>query len=225
MSEPLVSVVLPVYNCERYLAEAIESVLGQTYQRLDVIVIDDGSTDGSADVAGRYTPPVRYSCQPNAGVGAALNRGIQMAEGSFLAFLDSDDVWVRGKIARQMAAFAQDPGLDMVFGHVQQFLDPGVRSAGYRAEILPGCSKTAMLVRRDSFSQVGMFGTTWRVGDFADWYLRAIEHGLRGVMLPDVVAKRRIHDANMSIREREHQLDFVRILKASLDRRRQGHVP
>lgn len=216
---PLVSVIIPVFNGEAYLAEAIESALGQTYPPLEVIIIDDGSTDRSAEIARRYIPAVRYQHQPNAGVGAALNRGIEAAEGDFLAFLDSDDLWVGEKIARQIAAFEGDPGLDVVFGHVQQF-GSAEAAAGTSGEGLPGYLKGTMLVRRETFRRVGRFDSKWRVGDFVDWYARAVERGLRGLMLPEIVMRRRIHADNMGIREREHRTDFARILKASLDRRR-----
>ena len=123
-SKPLVSVIIPVYNREKYLAEAIESVLAQTYRPIEVIVVDDGSTDGSADIAKRFGSPVRYYFQPNSGAGAARNRGIAVARGSFLAFLDSDDLWVEDKLTHQMAAFERHSDVDIVSGHVRQFYSP-----------------------------------------------------------------------------------------------------
>ncbi len=92
---PLVSVGIPVYNCERFLAEAIESVLAQTYRHVEVIVVDDGSVDHSADIAGNFGPRVRYCYQKNSGIGAARNRGLALASGELLAFLDADDCWVK----------------------------------------------------------------------------------------------------------------------------------
>src|SRR5436853_749734 len=100
----LVSVIIPVYNCEQYLAEAIQSVLAQTHPTIELIVVDDGSTDNSAAVAKSFAV-VRYVFQRQGGPGAARNRGISLARGSFLAFLDADDVWVAGKLTRQLAAF------------------------------------------------------------------------------------------------------------------------
>jgi len=222
---PLVSVVIPVYNCEQYLAEAIESVLVQTYWPIEIIVVDDGSTDSSADVAQRFPPPVRYRFQPHSGAGAARNRGIDQAQGSFFAFLDADDLWVEDKLARQRAAFDDDAELDMVFGHVRHFHSPELdedsrKRIPYPAEIMPGYSHATMLIARDAFLRVGLFETNYQVGEFIDWYLRAIEKGLKSMMLPEIVMKRRLHAANIGIRERRSQTDYVRILKASLDRRR-----
>lgn len=216
--------MIPVYNSERYLAEAIESVLAQTYRPIEIIVVDDGSTDGSADIAKRFSPSVRYCFQPHSGLSAARNRGLDLAQGSFFAFLDADDLWVKDKLMRQMAVFDSNPNLDIVFGHIEQFHSPGLdevnKEIRYPAKIMPGYSAGTMLIRRDAFLRVGPFEARWKVGQFVDWYLRAVEKGLRSFMLPDVVMKRRLHATNMGILERESQTDYVRILKASLDRRR-----
>ena len=89
---PLVSVIIPVYNYDRYLAEAVESVLSQTYQHLEVIIVDDGSTDQSGEVARSFAGSgVRYCPQVHAGIGPARNKGVELAQGEFLAFLDADD--------------------------------------------------------------------------------------------------------------------------------------
>lgn len=222
---PLVSVMIPVYNGERYLAEAIESVLAQTYRPIEIIVVDDGSTDSSADVAKRFALPVRYCFQPHSGAGAARNRGTGLAQGSLFAFLDADDLWVEDKLMREMVAFDDDPELDMVFGHVEQFHSPELdeierKKIRYAAKIMSGYHAGSMLIRRDAFLRVGPFETKWKVGEFIDWYLRALEKGVKSMMLPEVVLKRRLHTANMGIRERRSQTDYVRILKASIDRRR-----
>jgi len=101
---PLISVIIPVYNGERYLAEAIESALAQTWEPVEIIIVDDGSTDGSADVASRFASSVKYDLQPHAGPGAARNRGARLARGDYLAFLDADDLWLKEKLKLQMAA-------------------------------------------------------------------------------------------------------------------------
>jgi glycosyltransferase involved in cell wall biosynthesis len=225
-----VSVIIPVYNCQAYLAEAIDSVLSQTCPPGEIIVVDDGSSDDSRDVAMRYSGQVRYVHQENQGIGAARNRGVDLAAGDLLAFLDADDVWLPNKLAIQMAAFESKPDLDMVLGQVEQFVTPEL-SADARAtigdgeQVMPGYVAGTVLVKRDSFLRVGPFSTDWRVGEFMDWYAKAREAGLRDVMLPDIVTRRRIHTSNVGIRERKSQGDYVRILKAALDRRRQAPKP
>jgi glycosyltransferase involved in cell wall biosynthesis len=220
---PLVSVIIPVYNGERYLAEAVQSVLAQTYAPVEIIVVDDGSTDGTADVA-KHFAPVQYVRQANSGVSAARNRGLELARGEFLAFLDADDLWVADKLARQTEAFTTDPQLDMVFGHVRQFYSPELDQRARSkiqcpSEPMRGPSPSSMLIKRVAFFRVGLFETQWRGREWPAWYVRAVDLGLSSLMLPEVVALRRLHASNKGL-EPSANADFVHILKASLDRRR-----
>lgn len=224
-NESLVSVIIPVYNGDRYLAEAIQSVLDQTYQPVEIIVIDDGSTDRSAEVAKRFGTTVQYCFQVNSGTAAARNRGIELAKGDFFAFLDADDLWVNDKLTLQMHVFQRETDIDIIFGQVQQFhspeLDESIKNKTYcPPELMAGYHAGTMLIKRDSFLRVGLFETKWQVGEFLDWYIKVTEQNLKSFMLPEVLLKRRIHDANMGISERKSRTDYVRILKASLDRRR-----
>lgn len=218
-----ISVVMPVYNAERFLAEAIESVLGQTFAPMELIIIDDGSTDGSAAVALGYGG-VRYVRQPNLGQSEAQNHGVRLALGNFLAFLDADDVWLSNKLAMQVAAFEEDPSLQVVFGHVKQFAHaadgdtPGVIDPLRR--ILPAHIPGAMLIRRDAFDLTGEFSTRWRIGNSVEWYARALDAGLRSRMLQEVVYRRRIHNDNVGVREGQLRNDYLAVVKEALDRRR-----
>ena len=226
----LISVIMAVYNGERYIAEAIESILGQTYRPIEIVVVDDGSTDGSADIIKSFADPqIRYFYQDNRGLSAARNQGTNLAQGSFFAFLDADDVWLVDKLTLQIEAFKSNPTLDMVFGYVDQFYSPDLNAHAalerdHEDKIMPGYSAGTMLIKQESFALGGPFTTTWRVGQFIDWYLKAVDKGLKSLMLPTVVMKRRIHNANMSIRERNSRADYVRIVKAALDRRRKRHA-
>jgi len=224
-TEHLVSVVIPVYNGAGYLAEAVESVLSQSYRPIEVIVVDDGSTDESAEVARAYIPKVRYCYQPNGGTAASKNRGVQLAEGRFLAFLDADDLWEADKLSLQMAAFDADPQLDMVFGQMRHFISPDLDEASARrlvcpAELMPGYSADTMMIKYDSFLKVGLFDVQCRRGSFIDWYLKATDLSLKSVILPDLMARRRLHTTNHGIQKRNLATDYVRLLKRSLDRRR-----
>jgi glycosyltransferase involved in cell wall biosynthesis len=224
-AEPLVSVIIPVYNSARYLGEAVGSVLAQTYRPLEVILVDDGSTDDSAEVARSFGDAVRLYSQANGGVAAARNRGLAMAAGELLAFLDADDFWSEEKLSRQTAVLLADPSLDVVFGHVRQFHSPELadslrQTTHYAAEVMPGYHAGTMLIRREAFERVGPFESQWPRAEFVSWHLRATDAGLRMLMLPDVMMHRRLHDANQSLRLRHGAVDYVRALKASLDRRR-----
>jgi glycosyltransferase involved in cell wall biosynthesis len=224
---PLISVVIPVWNCAQYVAQAIESVLAQPYRPVELVVVDDGSTDGSAAVIERYTPAVRYLYQANTGLSAARNAGIRLSTGTYVAFLDSDDVWLPAKLDRQITRMRADPAPDLVFGHVQQFVSPELDVATRSrlvgdGQILAGVFAGSLLVRRDVFDQVGFFDSQWRVGEFMDWYLRTREAGLKATIIPEIVTRRRLHTANMSTRERAGHADYARVIKASLARRRKS---
>ncbi len=221
----LVSVILPVYNCERYVAEAIESVLSQGSVPLELIVVDDGSTDESGAIARAYGDRLRYCRQENQGTGAARNTGIARARGGHLAFIDADDIWAEDRLAQQMPVLRADPDLDIVSGFVQPFYSPELDEAFKRTihcseEPLPGHVMGAMLIRRDSFDRVGMFDTGWQIGIDMSWYVRAREVVLNMKVLPDVVLHRRLHRENACLQKREFISQRARILKASLDRRR-----
>ena len=227
----LITVIVPVFNGERYLKEAVESIIAQTYRPLAVVVVDDGSTDGTPDVANALSVEsisvcIRYEKQANLGAAAARNRGVERASGGFLAFLDADDIWAPNKLSLQMVALEENPDLDAVFGHMQQFISPELDETTKLTlrcptDPMPGYTHCSMLIRREAFMRVGMFETDWHLGEFVAWYLKAIENNLHSKMLPDVVLRRRLHDRNQGVNKRDFQTDYVRILKASLDRRRQ----
>jgi glycosyltransferase involved in cell wall biosynthesis len=230
-NDRLVSAIIPVFNGERYLAEAIESALAQTYRPVQVIVVDDGSTDGSAAVANRFADSILYCFQENGGTSSARNRGVELASGTYLAFLDADDLWTVEKLALQMAAFDRDPELEVVFGQVQQFHSPEL-DAGSRkrircpADAMPGFLPGAMLIRQTSFQHVGPFEVEHQLTDAVAWYLRLVERDLKRLMLPDVVLRRRLHRANKGLREPTlHKREMLQLLKASLDRRRAAGLP
>jgi len=226
-NQSLVSVIIPVYNCERYLAEAIESVIIQNYRPIEIIVIDDGSTDGSADVAKKFGHAVRYYFQNHSNQAVARNQGINLAKGNFTAFLDADDIWIQNKLALQMAAFGKKSDLDMVFGLLKHFRSPELPET-LKAEIhcpdelMPGYLASALITKRDVFSRAGLFETNWQVGEFIDWFLRARELGISVIMLPEVVMLRRLYKTGDKSAQGLYFSNYIKILKSSLDRKRRA---
>lgn len=224
---PSVSAIVSAYNSARYVGEAIASALRQTVPPLEVVVVDDGSTDDTAAVVAGIGGPVRFLRQPHAGAGPARNLGVREARGEYVAFLDADDLWTPDKLRVQIAALAEHPGVAMVFGHVEEFHSEEL-TASERSRIRlrdgshPGTLAQTLLIARADFLRVGEFSATWRVGEFMEWYLRARELGLRKLVVPEVVSRRRLHGDNLGIRERAARADYARILKESLDRRRPG---
>ena len=223
--KPLVSVLIGAYNAAPYLGEAIESVLAQDYEPVELIVVDDGSTDGTADVA-RSFAAVQVICQENGGNGAARNRAVAHASGELYAFLDADDRFTPGKLTLQKAALDADPELDMVFGHVREFLSPEVdeetraRLRPPAPEPMPWTAPNLMLIRRESFQRVGLFTTSVRVGVTVDWFARAKEAGLRYSILPEVVLERRLHTQNNGLRESASRSQYLEVIRQAMERRR-----
>ena len=205
----LVSVVIPVYNGARYLGEAIDSALAQTYRNFEIIVINDGPTDGSEEVAKGYGDKIRYTVRENGGISAARNTGIAMAKGNYFALLDSDDIWEKNKLKLQIQAFESDSSLDVVYGLVKQFVSPEIeqkntKNADKIGVLMQGCITSAIIIKRASFFRVGSFETAYKVAEFVDWFIRAKDMGLRFNMVNELVALRRIHDANQGTIQVEH---------------------
>lgn len=217
---PLVSVVIPAWNAERFLPATLESVFAQDHRPLQVIVVDDGSTDGTAEVAARH-PEVEVVRIAHAGVMAARNAGLARARGEFIALQDADDLWAPDKLSLQLAYLREHPEHGYVVAHVQSFLDPGVERPGWVPEFHLRESRVGgignLLVRAEVFARVGPFE-----GDDPtdiDWSLRAREAGVAFGVVPKVLLYRRVHDANLSYR-----LDGAAIrlgaLRAAISRKR-----
>jgi glycosyltransferase involved in cell wall biosynthesis len=225
----LISCVVPVYNGERYLREALESIFAQTYLPLEVIVVDDGSTDNTPQVVGRFKNCIRYLEQSNRGPSATRNLGVSAARGDFVAFLDPDDLWHPEKLARQMARFKARPELDLCVTHVQMFWAPELREEGVRlrnqarVNTVPGYTTGTLLTRRTFFEAVGDFDDRFWFGDATDWFLRAADFRAVMELLPDVLLYHRMHTTNLTRRRISASRDeFLHIVKRSLDNRRQG---
>lgn len=226
-SKPLISVIIPVYNGERYLAEAIESVLAQTYRPIEIVVVDDGSTDSSADVAERFSPPVRYCFQPNSGPAAARNTGLKMARGDIIGFLDQDDIWPAGKLALQVARLIENPSLEIVLGRTQIMLLSGATDGKqeFKEFATPWISMllSSALFRKSVFDKVGLFDETMRhYADDLDWFLRAREYSASMVVLEQITLLYRIHGRNTTRDKTVRSYGLAEVLKKSLGRRRQS---
>jgi glycosyltransferase involved in cell wall biosynthesis len=215
---------MTVYNNGPYIAEAIESALNQTYRNVEVIVVDDGSDDDSWEVLQRY-PEVRCARQDRGGIGAARNAAVAMATGDFYTFLDADDRFPPDKLEIQLRAFDADPSLDVIYGHVREFVSPDL-TAEDAARIRPAVSYNeshlsgVMLVRRQAFERVGPWTVGLKVGTGVDWYARSQEAHLRTTVLPDVFLERRLHLSNNGLQQADNRIQYASILKAALDRRR-----
>jgi glycosyltransferase involved in cell wall biosynthesis len=217
-----VAVVMPVFNGGAYFREAIASLCAQTRAPDEIVVIDDGSTDGSGALAATLLPEARVVRQENAGVSAALVRGVRETTADLVTFLESDDVWMPEKLACEAALFAEQPDLAWTLCHADIFVDPGCeRPAWLRPALLERpvvCAfMSALAIRRTAFAQVGEFDTSYRYGQDTDWMMRAQTAGLRRATLPQALVRRRIHGGNLSEVER-HATAMLRVARAAARR-------
>ncbi len=225
MNGSMVSVIVAVYNGENYLSQALESVLKQSHQNIEIIIVDDGSTDNTAELAKSYCDRanVQYIYQANGGHGAALNTGITKATGKFLSFLDHDDLWDQNKLQIQLNAFADNPVLDVVFAHQKSFADnKAAERLSFTTDPVPGYMPGPMLIRTSSFFKVGFFNTEIRKGYYFPWYDRLNMLGLNKILLPDLLYHRRVHGQNISIgRDNKDYKDYFSALRAIRNQRDQ----
>lgn len=225
MTSARVSVVIPVYNGERYLAEALESVFAQTLPPHEVIVVDDGSTDGSAAIAGRY--PVTLIRRENRGPAAARNTGVAVCTGEYLAFLDADDTWMPEKLERQVALLAA-AGTEaaIALSHMRLNKEEGdIRKLEFvlgeqaREDVLPAYLPSAWVMPLSLFRSVGPFNESYRVSEDTDWYLRARTSGAQALVCEEPLITRRFHDNNISWDYREIRKNLMTVLRANVRER------
>jgi glycosyltransferase involved in cell wall biosynthesis len=221
-----ISVIIPFYNGAAFLKEAIESVLSQEISNIEIIAIDDGSTDNSAEQIAKINDSrIKVIRQENAGAAAARNNGVQIASGDYISFLDADDAWAPNKLKLQIAEMEENADINMVFGQVKEFHDASVLS---NAPIKPeektfvGYSPIALLISKEDFLKVGEFQGKYKVAEFIDWYDRAKHLGLKETVLPEIVAYRRIHSGNVDRLHRADVKQYVAVLKEALERRRKN---
>ena len=220
-----VSTVIPCHDGERYLAETIRSALAQECGAHEVIVVDDGSTDRTAEVARSFGDAVRFVSQPRGGAARARNRGAELATGRFLAFLDADDVWTPDALARLLAELLADPSPGMAFGKMEQFVSPELPPESrlqFRFNPEPAQARMCgtVLARRDAFERVGAFSPELASGEFIDWLSRAEHLGVKAAAVDALVLRRRLHHWNHGVVRRDANHDYLRVVKAALERRR-----
>lgn len=227
MSTLAASCVIAAYQAERYLEATLRSVLAQSRAVDEVVVVDDGSTDATAALAESFGPPVRVIRQANAGPAAARNEGIRASRGAVVAFVDADDLWEPDKTAIQLAAFEADPALGYSVTMLRNFVSEDLDRRRVRdprlLEPMAGYVVTTLAVRRSVFERVGLFDPARGHSDDTEWFLRAKDAGVASLLHREVLARRRLHDANRSqaLGEASRQ-EYLHLLKEMLDRRRRG---
>jgi len=227
MENNLISVILPVFNAEKYVGEAIKSVLSQTYKNLELICINDNSTDRSLALLESFGDEIIViNNKDNCGTSESRNKGIRRAKGEFLAFIDNDDIWEKNKLDVQMIHFNNNPDLDVSFSYMKCFLSPELREELKNLRYcplrpIPGYIPSTIVVKRTSFDQVGYFDSRWKNGESVDWLFKAKEAGLNFGIVDDVLVKRRIHETNKgALASSTTKSEYLKIIRESLARRR-----
>ena len=229
--EPLVSVVIPTYNSGRYIRDAVDSVLGQTYENIEVIFIDDGSTDDTKDILQQYGSKIRYVFQNNAGPSAARNNGIKLSSGEMVAFLDADDIWMPNKLELQVALMQQYNAVGLV-GCGRYTIDSSgriiagpfitenckdMRALLQNIMVRPMLGTPTVLIRRECFNKVGLFDESLRgAEDWKMWIKFAKCYQIRFVEEPLVMI--RVHEANTSTNVELMKSCAMKIVRSGLYR-------
>jgi glycosyltransferase involved in cell wall biosynthesis len=220
----LVSVIVPVYNGERYLSAAFDSIFAQYYRPIEVIVVDDGSVDNSAHIVRSYKD-IQYIYQFNQGHGKAKNTGIAASRGEFIAFLDADDVWAPNKLSLQVDHLINNPHVGYALCKMQFLLETGVHmpSGLHKEHLLETPSAyipSALVVRTSVIKQIGMFDPRYRHSNDSDWFFRAHDAGIVMTILPEILLYKRIHSSNLSHEIQTMSSELLRVIKTSVSRKR-----
>jgi hypothetical protein len=238
---PLVSVIVPVYNGERFLAEALDSIFAQDYRPVEVIVVDDGSEDRTAAIASSFKG-LRYLFQSRQGQAAARNAGIKEARGEFIAFLDTDDLMLPNKLSAQVNYLLHHPESGCVLSRRETFFETGVEPPSWLSENIDANEgvgtahsssqdfgelwhlreggMSSVLVRRQLLERIGGFNPCYRHMDDLDWLFRVRESGAGVGVLPQVLWRRRIHGTNLTYQRKAIVKEWIGFIKERIDRRR-----
>lgn len=219
-----ISVIIAVLNGEKFIAEALQSVMDQDYNPLEIIVVDDGSTDKTAAIVKTQFPSVHYHYHANKGIPATKNVGVEAATGDFITFLDADDIWVKNKLALQLRIFHDHPEVEVVYGFSLQtpMLPPGELFL-INLENEKGAFATqlgSMLIRKSVFGKVGNFDEEMKIAEDLDWVNRIREAGIKIMAHKEIVQFYRMHDQNVTRDKKQTQSYILKAYKKSLTRRR-----
>ena len=225
MTAVRISVIIPAFNAARTIEETIASVFAQERPPDEILLVDDGSTDDTGSRAARLSPRVKVLGQANLGPPAAINRGIREAAGTHLAFIDADDIWSSGKLAQQEAAFAAEPIVDAVFGHMRSFACPSATADERRhwhipSEPQPGWLLGTLLVKRTAVDRAGVLDERFRIGAAIEWFARMRDLGLSLQMMDAVMMHRRVHAGSLSQRSDTRDKGYLKLIQARLHERR-----
>lgn len=220
-NEPLISVIIPVFNGETFLEDAINSVLNQNYDNLECIVVDDGSIDGSAAIAKKHERII-YLHQKHKNVAAARNLGVGKASGEYLAFLDADDIWDTDKLKTQINYMEENPDIDYSVTKHSLFLTEGLKDfpqwvrTNHSKEETIAYIPSSLIVRKSAFEIVGYFDESYRISDDSDWFLRARDAGIKLGIIDKNLLHKRVHSQCLMSQTGVIKKELMKSIRASL---------
>lgn len=221
---------MPFHNSEHYLREAVQSILAQTYRPLELLLVDDGSSDGGAlfamSLVSKHVESRLVRLTENLGPAVARNRGLAEARGSLITFLDADDSMLNERLAWQVGYLAEHPGVDLVLCAEELIVEPDAPPDPIRRRDArgpgPRFHTMSMMVRRNTFKIVGGFDPSYRVAEDLDWLFRVSAAGLVVGKLDRVLTRHRMHHDNLSYRTHEIKAGIIRSLRQRLHERRRN---
>jgi len=224
MEAKLISVIVPAYNREKYIGAALDSIFAQDYRPIEIVVVDDGSTDNTASIARSY-PDVRYIYQENQGPVVARNTGLANCTGELISFLDADDYWPAKKLRIQSDYLAAHPEVGCVIAKSRNFLQEGMNLPRWISEDMMtedggGWTLGSSLSHRWVFDRIGHLNVLFPYGDDLEWCMRVREAHIPLCFISEVLLHRRIHSSNISEDQNALARDRVRLVKAYMDRKR-----
>jgi len=222
-TKPLVTVIIPVYNGERFITDAVDNILSQDYNPIEIIIVDDGSTDRTEEIVNQIPVDIRYFKQENDGPASARNRGIRDASGDFIVFLDVDDLWPVNNLNLLVDEMRNDPDTEVIRGYAQLLEYNAVTGkydfVGNPKESFPDYIGAA-IYHKSAFRKVGLFDTTLKFGEDKDWFNRANELHLNIKRLEDITLLVRRHGKNMTHGKNLVELNTLKVFKKFIDRKR-----
>lgn len=217
---PKISVLIPTFNRSVYLRDCIDSVLNQSFKDIEIIVVDDGSTDCTKDVLDDYRGRITYYYQVNSGISSARNLCVKKARGDFIAFIDSDDLWCEDKLERQYSFLMSNKDVDIVFCKYKNFLDGADLTLDSVQKELQFNCKTALvtaLIKRGLFDRFGDFSCDLDTGEDSEWIMRIALNGIDTKHCLDYVGYyRRIHSSNSILEKKATNRDVLKSLAKSV---------
>lgn len=224
----LVSIILPVLNCARYIEESIRSVLSQDYKNFELIIVCGNSDDRTSEIVKSFEN-IMHVEQIEEGIAQAFNQGIKKASGKFIAFQSGDDIWMEGKISSQVEFMTTNPDYGYTTTNFRYFLDKESKlPSGFKKELinkdLSGPTLESFLCRKNLFKEIGNFDTSFSSALDIEWFSRLNDNCIPGYSLPEVFLHKRIHNNNISLNEISNNKQILNALRLSINKRKRNSI-